>query len=158
MGSVFIMRNIRVSLYTHPNNINKTERDKQMMQERRQLNKIFENGRGSRFQFIRGGPALSGSRETLPAHFQEGRWRAGMDMGRPLGLVIRKGFFRIREAQLCLVPQSYPTLYDHMGHSPPGSTIHGILQARMLEWVAISFSSKISLFINNCNKAFVRKL
>ena len=73
MGSVFIMRNIRVSLCAHPNNSNKTERDKQMMQERRQLNNIFENGRGSRSQFVRGGPALSGSREKLPVHFQEGR-------------------------------------------------------------------------------------
>ena len=68
------MRNIRVSLYAHPNNINKTQRDKQIRQERRQLNKIFENGRGSRFPFIRGAPALDGSTETLPAHFQEGRW------------------------------------------------------------------------------------
>ena len=37
-------------------------------------------------------------------------------------------------AQLC------PTLCDHMGCSPPGSSVHGIFQARVLEWVAISFS------------------
>ena len=30
---------------------------------------------------------------------------------------------------------------DPMDCSPPGSSIHGILQARVLEWVAISFSS-----------------
>ena len=37
-------------------------------------------------------------------------------------------------AQLC------PTLCDPMNDSLPGSTLHGILQARILEWVAISFS------------------
>ena len=37
--------------------------------------------------------------------------------------------------------QSYPTLSDPMHCSPPGSSIHGILQARVLEWVAIAFSS-----------------
>ena len=33
-----------------------------------------------------------------------------------------------------------PTLCDSMGCSPPGSSVHGILQARILEWVAIPFS------------------
>ena len=37
--------------------------------------------------------------------------------------------------------QSCPTLCDPIDSSPPGSTIPGILQARTLEWVAISFSS-----------------
>ena len=38
-----------------------------------------------------------------------------------------------------LVPQSCPTLSDTMDCSPPGSSVHGILQARILEWVAIPF-------------------
>ena len=38
------------------------------------------------------------------------------------------------------VAQPCPTLCDPMDYSPPGSSIHGILQARVLEWVAISFS------------------
>ena len=37
--------------------------------------------------------------------------------------------------------QSCPTLYGPIDGSPPGSPIPGILQARTLEWVAISFSS-----------------
>ena len=37
--------------------------------------------------------------------------------------------------------QSCPTLCDPIDGSPPGSTVPGILQARTLEWVAISFSS-----------------
>ena len=37
--------------------------------------------------------------------------------------------------------QSYPTLCDPVDSSPPGSPVPGLLQARILEWVAISFSS-----------------
>ena len=37
--------------------------------------------------------------------------------------------------------QSCPTLYDPIDGSPPGSAVPGILQARTLEWVAISFSN-----------------
>ena len=37
--------------------------------------------------------------------------------------------------------QSCPTLFDPIDGSPPGSPIPGILQARTLEWVAISFSN-----------------
>ena len=36
--------------------------------------------------------------------------------------------------------QSCPTLCDAMDYSPPISSVHGILQARILAWVAISFS------------------
>ena len=36
--------------------------------------------------------------------------------------------------------QSYPTLSDPMNCSPPGSSVHGIFQARVLEWGAIAFS------------------
>ena len=38
------------------------------------------------------------------------------------------------------VTQSCPTLSDPMDCSPPGSSIHGIFQPRVLEWVAIAFS------------------
>ena len=37
--------------------------------------------------------------------------------------------------------QSCPTLYDPIDGSPPGSPVPGILQARTLEWVDISFSN-----------------
>ena len=40
----------------------------------------------------------------------------------------------------CSVAQSCPTLCDSMDCSPPGFSVHGIFQARVLEWVAISFS------------------
>ena len=41
---------------------------------------------------------------------------------------------KVLVAQLCL------TLWDPMDCSPPGSSVHGILQARILDWLAISFS------------------
>ena len=42
------------------------------------------------------------------------------------------------DAQLC------QTLCDSMDHSLPGSSVHGILQARFLEWVAIPFFRRSS--------------
>ena len=39
-----------------------------------------------------------------------------------------------------LIARSCPTLCDPMNCIPPGSSIHGILQAKILEWVAIPFS------------------
>jgi len=38
------------------------------------------------------------------------------------------------------VAQSYPTPSDSMDCSLPGSSVHGIFQARVLEWAAIAFS------------------
>ena len=43
-------------------------------------------------------------------------------------------------AQLC------PTLCDPMDCSPPGSSVHGIFQARILEWIAISYT-KITIIM-----------
>ena len=39
-----------------------------------------------------------------------------------------------------LVTQLYLTLWEPMDYSSPGSSVHGILQATILEWVAIPFS------------------
>ena len=41
---------------------------------------------------------------------------------------------------MCACAQMWPTLCDLMDCGPQGSTVHGISQARILEWVAISFS------------------
>ena len=56
---------------------------------------------------------------------------------------ITGGFFTVwatRETAAKLL-QSFPTLCDPIDGSPPGSTVPGILQARTLEWVAVSFSN-----------------
>ena len=64
------------------------------------------------------------------------------------------------------VAQSCPTRSDPMDCSPPGSSIHGIFQARVLEWGAIAFSEKypnnlygggrkfLSFLIINCSAQF----
>ena len=48
------------------------------------------------------------------------------------------------------VTQSCPTLGDPMDCSPPGSSIHGIFQARVLEWGAIAFSVARLILDKNC--------
>ena len=49
------------------------------------------------------------------------------------------------------VPQSCLTLSDPMDCSLPGSSIHGIFQARVLEWGAIAFSAHLYLFASYSN-------
>ena len=49
-------------------------------------------------------------------------------------------FFKVA-ATAAKSPQSCPTLCDPIDGSPPGSSVPGILQARTLEWIAISFSN-----------------
>ena len=43
---------------------------------------------------------------------------------------------------ICEVTQSCPTLCDPMDCSLPGTSVHGIFQAIVLEWIAISFSGQ----------------
>ena len=67
-----------------------------------------------------------------------------------------------------LVAQSRPTLYDPMDCNPPVSFAHGVLQARILEWVAISYSSgrwgssnsnsKCKISRNKHNKNSIQKM
>ena len=60
---------------------------------------------------------------------------AGGDLGLIPGLAKSPGV-----KAKALVTQWCPTLWDPMNYSPSGSSVHGSLQARILEWVAISFS------------------
>ena len=53
--------------------------------------------------------------------------------------------FWLSSISVCLlVAQSCPTLCDHVDCSPPGSSVHGILQARILQWVAMASSREPS--------------
>ena len=45
------------------------------------------------------------------------------------------------------VAQSCPTISDPMDCSLPGSSIHGIFQARVLEWGAIAFSNEVLIVL-----------
>ena len=56
-------------------------------------------------------------------------------------LRVVKEFVHDHMAAAAKLLQSCPTLWDPIDGSPPGSPIPGILQARTLEWVAISFSN-----------------
>ena len=47
----------------------------------------------------------------------------------------------LKERKESEVIQLYLTLCNPVDCSPPGSSVHGILQARVLEWVAIAFSN-----------------
>ena len=53
---------------------------------------------------------------------------------------MKKNILYVNEKVKMLVAQSRPTLWDTTDCSPPGSSVHGILQTTILEWVAIPFS------------------
>ena len=55
--------------------------------------------------------------------------------GLPFCDSFRRAAAAAKSLQLC------PTLYDPIDGSPPGTSVPGILQAKILEWVAISFSN-----------------
>jgi len=52
------------------------------------------------------------------------------------------GAFKVKES---VVAQSCPTLCNPMDCSPPGFSVPGILQARILEWIAIPFSRSLAV-------------
>ena len=56
-----------------------------------------------------------------------------------------------------LVTQSCPTLCDPLDCSPPGSSVHGILQARILEWVTIFFSTYMYIYTDEYCFTLVQK-
>ena len=56
----------------------------------------------------------------------------------------------------CEVAQSCPTPSHPMDCSLPGSSVHGIFQARVLEWVAIAFS--VLNILGNANKVDLQQL
>ena len=82
---------------------------------------------------------FSGGKTSLPSYFPEisfGLWYRFLwrhSISWNIGLD--------QTAAAAVSLQSCPTLCDPMDGSPPGSLVPGILQARTLEWVAISFSN-----------------
>ena len=94
------------------------------------------------------------------ANFNGGSWAWGRgEMDKPKAAKIPNSYSGGKETRklpfllshytvtICvcvLITPSCPTLRDPMDCSPPASSVHGILQARTLEWVAISFS--VSLY------------
>ena len=64
-----------------------------------------------------------------------------------LPLSCQGNLFNTKVKMKVLVAQSCPTLCDHMYCSPPGSSVYSILQARILEWLAISSSNLIPAIV-----------
>ena len=67
-------------------------------------------------------------------------WTAGFLTTEPLGKPYKNQTDRRSQIPEVKVSQLCPTLCDPRACSPPDSSVHGILQARILEWVAIPFS------------------
>ena len=63
-------------------------------------------------------------------------------MRKQVETAFKKGYFYLNHAAAAAAKSLQPclTLCDPMDCSPPGFSVRGILQARTLEWVAISFS------------------
>ena len=55
----------------------------------------------------------------------------------------------------CWGAQLSPILCNTMDSSPPGSSVHGVLQARILEWVAIYFSRLLHCWLSNDEGLFI---
>ena len=88
---------------------------------------------------------LSPPQEKGTNHYSSGMERAGERFTpRSLRQVCLQSLLRetlaLASKLWVLVAQSCLTLCNPMDWSPPGSSVHGILQARILEWVAIPFS------------------
>ena len=81
-----------------------------------------------------GGGLVAKSCQTLTTPWTEARQS-------PLSMGILQARILAAAAAAAKSLQSCPTLCDPIDSSPPGSPVPGILQARTLEWVAISFSS-----------------
>ena len=95
---------------------------------------------------------VQGTRKSLLQHHSSKAsilWRSAfftvqlshpyMTTGKTIALTRRTFVGKVLAAAKSL--QSCPTLCDPIDSSPPGSTVPGILQARTLDWVAISFSN-----------------
>ena len=60
-------------------------------------------------------------------------------------------FYIICDECSCSVTQLCSTLCDPTNCSLPGSSVQGVFQARILEWVAISYSNMMNIFYSMCN-------
>ena len=55
--------------------------------------------------------------------------------------------FQFLGSPACLCAQSCPTIYDCMSWSPPASSVHGIFQARILQWIDCNSMQRLVLFL-----------
>ena len=77
---------------------------------------------------------LSGTQPRLRADLSE------RTQALPRGMLMS---WSLSQCYCCLVAKSCPTFCDPMDCSPPGASVHGISQVRILEWVIIFFSGDL---------------
>ena len=82
---------------------------------------------------------LCGHDHNLQVRVPRVAWGPGKGRRSPAWPVCRMGW-RWGSSCLCVCAQSYPTVGNSVDCSPQGSSVHGILQARMLEWVTMPSS------------------
>ena len=73
-------------------------------------------------------------------------WQSMAYLFIPLTVSFVEQKFLIQWKVKVLVAQSCPTLCDPMDCSPPGSSVHGIFQARILEWVPLRSPCKMNMY------------
>ena len=91
----------------------------------------------------------------MPLLYRSQLWKILQEMGIPdhvtcllrnlyagQEVTVRTGHGTTAAAAAAKSLQLYSILWDPMDNSPPGSSVHGILQARVVEWVAIVFSKQ----------------
>ena len=87
-------------------------------------------------------------KKGMATHFSILAWRIHSPWGCKESNTTERLSFSLMEGKYiiicCLVAKSHSTLCDPMDCSPPGSSVHGISRAIILEWVAISFSRESS--------------
>ena len=86
------------------------------------------------YKGVRGILRAEEKNDTVHTGVERGRCLNWKNVGRVWKGLLTHSYVWVLVAQSCL------TLYDSMVYSPPDSSVHGILQARILEWVAIPFS------------------
>ena len=79
--------------------------------------------------------------DSLVSHLSEWHHRSGVHARHMHVFSLLHSHCHCPAAAAAKSLQSCPTLCDPIDGSPPGSSVHGIFQARVLEWVAISFSN-----------------
>ena len=87
---------------------------------------------------MKGKISFSGGSVSKKTFCIAGRLLSSEPSGKPRDYPVQE---RTAAAAAAKALQSCPTLCDPKDSSPPGSPVHGIFQARTLEWVAISFSN-----------------
>ena len=88
---------------------------------------------------IRAGLVFSPTKRVIPFQHRCEHCRS-LQLEMVFSSIKKEKFYLCQVLQFSSVAQSCPTLCNPMDYSPSGSSVHGIFQVRILDWVAVSFS------------------